>query len=253
MREFGLIGQSLAHSFSPAYFTRKFAELGVEAACRYEAFELPTIADLPALLAARPGLAGLNVTIPYKQTVIPYLDELAPTARRVGAVNTIEFTAQGRRIGHNTDLEGFGTALDEFLALPAASGSTPVRALVLGHGGAARAVDLALKERAIPYWYVSRNPLAAGLLYEELTAPILRLHHLIINTTPLGTWPDVAACPALPYPALTPAHRLFDLVYNPAETEFMRRGRAAGSAATNGQRMLEVQADAAWRIWQQAR
>ena len=133
---------------------------------------------------------------------------LAPTAQRVGAVNTIEFTPDGRRVGHNTDLEGFGTALHEFLtaadtAVPFSS--IPLRALILGRGGAARAVETVLKARGIPYWYVSRNPLAAGLAYEELTSAILHQHRLIINTTPLGTWPDVDACPALPYTALTPA------------------------------------------------
>ena len=245
MREFGLIGRSLAHSFSPAYFAAKFADLGLSDQCRYDAFELDTIAGLPDLLAKRPRLAGLNVTVPYKETVRPYLDDLADTARRVGAVNVIEFTPYGRRIGHNTDLEGFATALDELLD----NHQTPERALILGHGGGAKAVEAALKARGIVHLFVSRNPLAAGLAYAEISPAILRHHRLIVNTTPVGTWPNVDACPALPYEALTPRHFLFDLVYNPAETEFLRRGHEAGARGTNGQRMLEVQADAAWRIW----
>ncbi len=244
MREFGLIGRSLAHSFSPAYFAAKFAALGLDG-YRYDAFELATIADFPALLAAHPRLAGLNVTIPYKEEVRAHLDELAPTARLVGAVNAIEFAPDGRRIGHNTDLEGFGTALDELIG----GAPRPRRALILGRGGAARAVEVALKTRGIAYLFVTRNPLAAGLTYAELSPSIIRHHPLLINTTPLGTWPEVTACPDLPYDALTPAHYLVDLVYNPAETEFMRRARAAGATTCNGQRMLEVQADAAWRIW----
>ncbi|MBC7448037.1 MAG: shikimate dehydrogenase [Hymenobacteraceae bacterium] len=248
MREFGLIGRSLAHSFSPAYFAAKFAALGL-VDHRYAPFELESITELPALLAAHPRLAGLNVTIPYKEDVRAYLDELAPTARRVGAVNTIAFASDGRRIGHNTDLTGFDTALTEFFALAATRVPPPARALILGRGGAAKAVEVALKARGIPYLFVTRNPLAAGLAYTELSASILRHHRLIINTTPVGTWPDVDACPDLPYAALTPAHFLFDLVYNPVETEFMRRGQAAGATTCNGQRMLELQADAAWQIW----
>lgn len=245
MREFGIIGRSLAHSFSPTYFAAKFAALNLPDH-RYDAFELTSIAELPALLTAHPRLAGLNVTIPYKEDVKPYLDELAPTARRVGAVNTIAFAPDGRRIGHNTDLEGFATALDDaFGAIP-----TPRRALILGRGGAAKAVEAALKARGIAYLFVTRNPLAAGLTYAELSPAIIAHHRLIVNTTPLGTWPDVAAYPELPYAALTPSHGLFDLVYNPAETEFLRRGREAGAATANGQRMLEVQAEAAWKIWE---
>lgn len=245
MREFGLIGRSLAHSFSPAYFAGKFAALGFAGSHRYTAFELPTLAELPALLATHPHLAGLNVTIPYKEEVKAYLHELAPTAQLVGAVNTIEFGPNGRLIGHNTDLEGFEVALSGFLG----TAPPPLRALILGRGGAAKAVEAALKKRRIPYLFVTRQPLAAGLTYDELSGALLRHHRLIINTTPVGTWPDVTAAPPLPYEALTPGHFLFDLVYNPAETEFLRRGRLAGAATRNGRRMLDAQADAAWRIW----
>jgi shikimate dehydrogenase len=244
-REFGLIGRSLAHSFSPAYFAGKFAALGLTDTHSYQAFELPEIAELPALLAARPQLAGLNVTIPYKEQVRPFLHELAPTARLVGAVNTIEFGPGGRLIGHNTDLEGFNLALDDLLG----DGRMALRALILGRGGAARAVEAALKARGISYLFVTRQPLAAGLTYAELSGTIVRQHRLIVNTTPVGTWPDEGACPQLPYDALTAAHFLFDLIYNPAETEFLRRGRLCGAATRNGRRMLEAQADAAWRIW----
>ena len=245
MRHFGLIGRSLAHSFSPAYFAAKFAALGLTDYC-YHAFELPAIADLPALLAAHPRLAGLNVTIPYKEAVQPYLDDLAPSARQVGAVNVIELTPDGRRIGHNTDLEGFATALTEFIG----EREPPARALILGSGGGARAVAAALDARAIPYQFVGRAPRANELTYADLSPAVVQHHPLIVNTTPVGTWPDVAAAPPLPYHALTPAHYLFDLIYNPPETEFLRRGRLAGAATTNGRRMLELQAEAAWRIWE---
>jgi len=244
MREYGLIGRTLKHSFSQTYFTQKFQNLGIED-CRYELFELPEIGDLPELLRQHPALAGLNVTIPYKEQVWPYLDDIASSAARVGAVNVIEFTPDGRRIGHNTDVIGFRESLERFY--PGVGPDT--RALVLGTGGAAKAVEVVLRDLGISYWLVSRNPLGSGLTYADLTPQLLAAHPLIINATPLGTYPNVDECPAIPYESLTPQHYLFDLIYNPRETLFMQRGAAAGAQVQNGFDMLCRQAEAAWDIW----
>lgn len=243
MRTFGLIGRTLSHSFSQAYFSQKFDRLHLPD-CRYELFELAAASELPQLLARHPNLAGLNVTIPYKEQIWPYLTRVAPSAALVGAVNVVEFQADGSLVGHNTDYVGFRESLRKFY--PAAPGP---RALILGTGGAAKAVGVALRELGIAYWFVSRDPLQAQLTYAELTPAVISAHPLIINTTPLGTYPAVHECPPLPYEALTPAHYLFDLIYNPRETRFLERGRLAGAHTKNGFEMLELQAEAAWDIW----
>jgi shikimate dehydrogenase len=244
MRTFGLLGRSLAHSFSQTYFSQKFDRLGLDD-CRYELFELAEISELPQLLARHPDLAGLNVTIPYKEQVWPLLTRVAPSAALVGAVNVIEFAPDGSLVGHNTDYVGFRESLRKFY--PATG--PDCRALVLGTGGAAKAVRVALRELGIAHWLVSRDPLGANLTYEELTPELLAAHPLIINTTPLGTYPATDECPPLPYAALTPQHYLFDLIYNPRETLFLQRGQAAGAHTHNGFEMLELQAEAAWDIW----
>jgi shikimate dehydrogenase len=244
MRTFGLIGRSLAHSFSQTYFTQKFYNLGLDDH-RYELFELASASELPGLLAQHSDLAGLNVTIPYKEQVWPYLTDVASSAARVGAVNVIEMRPDGSLIGHNTDYVGFRESLRPFYPVPAAG----ARALVLGTGGAAKAVAVALRELGIGYWLVSRDVQSPHLTYAELTPEVLAAHPLIINTTPLGTYPDVDTCPPLLYAALTPAHYLYDLVYNPRETLFLQKGREAGAHTKNGFDMLERQAEAAWAIW----
>lgn len=244
MRLFGLVGRSLAHSFSQTYFTQKFSQLGL-ADYHYELFELAAASELPGLLARHPHLAGLNVTIPYKEQVWPYLHEVASSAARVGAVNVIAIQADGRLIGHNTDYVGFRESLRPFYPVPAAG----ARALVLGTGGAAKAVAVALHELGIEYELVSRAGTGTHLTYADLTPEVLAAHPLVINTTPLGTYPDVAACLPLPYAALTPQHYLYDLVYNPRETLFLRQGREVGAHTKNGFDMLERQAEAAWAIW----
>ena len=244
MRQFGLIGRTLGHSFSQTYFTQKFYSLGLTEH-RYDLFELDTVEKLPALLAAHPELVGLNVTVPYKETVLPYLNDLAPSAARVGAVNVIECQPGGFLRGHNTDYIGFRDSLRPFF--PHAGDGR--RALVLGTGGASKAVEVGLRELDIPYWLVSRNGMGAGLTYEDLTPEVLAAHPLIINATPLGTFPHTDECPPLPYQALTPEHYLFDLVYNPAETLFMNKGKEAGAQVKNGFEMLCFQAEAAWKIW----
>jgi shikimate dehydrogenase len=243
MRQFGLIGRTLSHSFSQTYFTQKFYSLGLTDH-EYELFELASVNELPNLLATHPDLAGLNVTVPYKELVMLYLDELAPSATRVGAVNVIERTADGRLRGHNTDYLGFRESLQRFFPL-----RPEARALVLGTGGAAKAVGVALQELNIPHWLVSRDPLAHGLTYDDLTPALVAAHPLIINATPLGTFPRTDECPPLPYGALTEEHYLHDLVYNPAETLFMAKGKEAGAQVKNGFEMLCLQAEAAWDIW----
>ncbi|RZJ58248.1 MAG: shikimate dehydrogenase [Hymenobacter sp.] len=244
MRTFGLVGQSLSHSFSQTYFTQKFYRLGLDD-CHYELFELASAHELPALLTRHPHLAGLNVTIPYKEQIWPYLTNVAPSAARVGAVNVIEVQSDGSLIGHNTDYVGFRESLRSFYPVQAPG----TRALVLGTGGAAKAVEVALRELGIGYWLVSRNALGPHLTYAELTPEVLAAHPLIINTTPLGTYPEVDACAPLAYAALTAQHYLYDLVYNPSETLFLRQGREAGAHTKNGFDMLERQAEAAWAIW----
>jgi shikimate dehydrogenase len=244
MRQFGLIGRSLRHSFSQTFFTQKFDSLSL-ADHHYELFELADVRELPCLLAAHPQLEGLNVTVPYKELVLPYLDDVTPTAARIGAANVIRRLPDGRLIGHNTDYVGFRDSLTSFYPLRGEAG----RALVLGQGGAAKAIDIVLRDLSIPHWFVTRNPLDTGLTYDDLTPQLLAQHSLIINATPVGTFPVVDECPRLPYQALTAQHYLYDVVYNPAETLFLRKGLEAGSHIKNGFEMLCRQAEASWDIW----
>lgn len=247
MREFGLIGRSLGHSFSQTYFTQKFYNLGLTD-CRYDLFQLPSIAELPALIRAHPNLRGLNVTVPYKEEVWPFLNEVTPAAARVGAVNVIDVRPDGRLVGHNTDYVGFRESLRQFFPLRGAE----ARALVLGMGGAAKAVEVALRDLNITSWLVGRRPTGPGLTYDGLTPTLVAGHPLIINATPVGTFPHIEECPRLPYAALTVGHYLYDLVYNPTETRFMTNGITAGAHVKNGFEMLCLQAEAAWEIWNQS-
>lgn len=246
MRQFGLIGRSLEYSFSQTYFTQKFNSLGLEDH-QFDLFELATINDIARLLEDHPDLAGLTVTVPYKEEIWPYLDTIAPSAARVGAVNVVEFTDDGRLVGHNTDWLGFRDSLKSFFP----HREPGARALVLGTGGAAKAVEVALRDLNIPYWLVSRNALGPSLTYVDLTPDVVAAHSLIINATPVGTFPTIEECPPLPYQALTEQHYLYDLVYNPAETLFLKKGREAGAHTKNGFEMLCLQAEAAWSIWNQ--
>jgi shikimate dehydrogenase len=246
MKRYGLIGKTLSHSFSKRYFTEKFAQAGI-AAC-YELFELASIAEFPALLQREPHLAGLNVTIPYKEAVMPYLDRLSPAAEAVGAVNTICFETDGSLSGHNTDVLGFQASLEQEL-----QGQAPLTAaLVLGTGGAAKAVAYVLQQQlgVAEVQLVSRHPEHRGQLsYEALRELDLSAYPLIVNTTPLGMYPKVDAAPDLPYGQLGPQHLVFDLVYNPAETRFMRRAAEQGARTCNGLGMLYEQAEQAWLLW----
>ncbi|TAE38420.1 MAG: shikimate dehydrogenase [Runella slithyformis] len=247
MKLFALIGYPLKHSFSKKYFTEKFERENIPN-CRYELLELPDCQAFRGLLAANPDLVGLNVTIPHKQAVIPFLDQLDPaSAARIGAVNTIKILPDGRKIGYNTDYYGFKTSLENWLSTVAPA--QPMEALVLGNGGAAKAVFAALTDLQIPYRVVSRQAAGPTLTYADLTPEIVQKHRLIVNTSPVGTFPNVEECPQIPYKLLTSAHLLYDLVYNPAETLFLQKGEAQGAATHNGLLMLQLQAEKAWEIW----
>ena len=241
---YGLIGYPLEHSFSKRYFTEKFAREGI-AGHAYELFPIPDIGDLPRLVTAHPNLRGLNVTIPYKEAVLSFLDELDSGARAVGAVNTIRIR-EGRLQGFNTDVYGFEVSLRRFLAAAAAP---PGSALVLGTGGASKAVRFVLDRLSIPYLVVSRDRRRADLDYAALDKTTLVAHPLIINTTPLGMAPHADTCPDLPYGALTEKHLLYDLVYNPEKTLFLAAGEKRGAATKNGLEMLFLQAEQAWALW----
>jgi shikimate dehydrogenase len=253
MRLFGLIGFPLSHSFSKQYFTEKF-ELEQIKDARYELFPLEDIADFPQLLADNPTLVGLNVTIPHKQAVIPYLTRLGESARKVGAVNVIKIARNGETItttGYNTDYYGFLQSLARRLnAFATTQNLSGYKALVLGNGGASQAVQAALRDLQIDFKIVVRNPDTEGaLLYENLNEEIMRAHLLIVNTTPLGTSPNVQDCSPIPYEYLSNQHFLYDLVYNPAETNFMQQGKAKGADVKNGLEMLHLQAEKAWEIF----
>ncbi len=243
MRKFGLIGYPLSHSFSKGYFTEKFLR-GDLPDCEYLNFPIDSITKFPEIILNTPGLCGLNVTIPYKEQLFPYLDEIDPIARQIGAVNTIKFIqSPDKQIlkGFNTDIYGFSEALKEVLP-----GKVEF-ALILGTGGASKAVAFSLDRMSIKYKFVSRKP--GHLSYNKLDKSIIIRHKLIINTTPLGTFPDVNNCPDIPFGFLSPTHILFDLIYNPAETVFLRRGREQGAITVNGLRMLHLQAEKSWEIW----
>ncbi|MBC3541861.1 shikimate dehydrogenase family protein [Rufibacter sediminis] len=240
--EYGLIGYRLSHSFSQKYFTEKFLTEGIQNSV-YHLFELNSISEFPALLQAHPHLKGLNVTIPYKEDILPFLDELEPVAASIGAVNVIKFD-QGRLIGHNSDYQGFMQSLQHFY--PCFSQS---QALVLGTGGAAKAVMAALDYLNISYKVVSREKKPGYITYQELTPGIMSSVSLIVNATPVGTFPRQDEAPAIPYALLSSHHYLYDLVYNPAETLFLKRGKEMGAKTINGYEMLCLQAEVAWQIW----
>lgn len=248
IKRYGLIGYPLTHSFSRNYFSQKFNAEGIDD-CQYDLFELPDISGLPALIRSVDNLRGLNVTIPHKQAVIPFLDELdADSAKRIGAVNTIRFLPDGRTVGYNTDYYGFRTSLVDWLTRHQTEPAS-LKALVLGNGGAAKAVFAALTDLGIAYRIVSRTQTDQTIIYDRLDQSILSEYRLIINTSPLGTYPDVDNCPSIPYAYLSDRHFLYDLVYNPAETLFMKQGSERGSATLNGLPMLIGQAEKAWEIW----
>ena len=243
MRKFGLIGYPLGHSFSKKYFSEKFVREGIQG-CQFELYPIESISEFPQLLDSESSLEGLSVTIPYKEQVIPYLDALEPACAQIGAVNCIR-VQDGIKTGFNTDYLGFKHSLQSWL------GTEIPNALVLGTGGASKAVQQALRDLEIPYRIVSRTQREGQLTYADLKEQPewLASHPLIINTSPLGTYPQVEDMPDIPLEQLHASHRVYDLVYNPPITRLMQECISRGGAAKNGQDMLELQAEAAWSIW----
>lgn len=238
---YGLIGYPLGHSFSRKYFTKKFANNGIDA--EYRNFPISAIGELSAVIDGNPSLRGFSVTLPYKEQIIPYLDSIDPEAEAIGAINCVKITG-GKLRGYNTDVYGFRNSLLELI------GTERPDAIVLGTGGASKAVKYALSQLGIVYKEVSRTPTAERLTYGDIDENVIGKHRLIINATPLGTFPDTEKYPDIPYAMLSDRHFLFDLVYNPLETEFMKRGKLRGAQVTNGYDMLTGQAERAWEIWQ---
>jgi shikimate dehydrogenase len=242
MRRFGLIGYPLTHSFSKKYFTEKFEKEGLDD-CRYELYPIGSINELPVLLEQHPDLEGLNITIPYKKQVLSFLDHSAFIPEGLEACNCILIN-EGRLIGYNTDVVGFRESLRPLLQ-PAQQS-----ALVLGNGGATAAVIFALQQLGISYHIVSRElHKGSDFTYRDLDEGIIQSHPVIINTTPVGLYPNVDQCPDIPYDSIDERHLLYDLVYNPAQTLFLRKGAEQGAAIKNGEEMLLLQAEESWKIW----
>lgn len=241
---YALIGKKLGHSFSADFFNKKFKEEGIPE--HYELLPIPAISDFPKLLAEYPDLKGINVTIPYKQAVIPFLDELSEEAREIGAVNVIKVHRNDNNVflkGFNSDVIGFMESLKPLLR------DDIKKALILGTGGASKAVAYVLKKLGIKYKFVSRSGKMGQYNYTELNEKIISENILIVNTTPLGMYPDMDSAPPIPYQFLTPAHVCYDLVYNPLMTEFMKRSEEKGAKVKNGIEMLRLQALASWDFW----
>ena len=244
MTTYGLIGFPLGHSFSAAYFTRKFQE--EEIAAEYNNYPMQSVDDVRTFVSDTPQLQGFNVTIPHKESVLPHLDELSIAAQQIGAVNVVKVERKNNRIrllGYNTDFIGFRDSLRPLLT------ERVHKALVLGTGGASKAVTYALRSMDIEPQLVSRTRRKDILSYEDLDREIIKNHPLIVNCTPLGTFPNIEGAPPIPYEHLTAENILYDLVYNPSETRFMILGKQQGAVVKNGLEMLHLQAQAAWKIW----
>lgn len=240
MTKYGIIGNPLGHSFSRGFFTDKFAREGIDA--EYINFPIPEIAAFPRILKENPELRGLNVTLPYKTAVIPFLDELSDEAREIGAVNVIQ-VRNGHLKGFNSDIIGFMRSIQPLLR------SHHRKALILGTGGASRAIRVGLTRLGLEWKYVSRSAHDGMFRYEDLTADVLKEYTVIVNCSPVGMFPHIDECPAIPYAELTADHLLFDLVYNPENTLFMQRGAQQGATVKNGLEMLHLQAIASWEFW----
>lgn len=245
MNVYGLIGYPLEHSFSPGYFSEKFQKEKIRD-CRYELFPLKDVKDLPYLLLQNPDIKGLNVTIPYKRAIIPLLNTIDGIAEQIGAVNTLKIRKKNKDFfikGYNTDQFGFKKSLGPLLE------KHHQKALILGDGGAAKAVQYVLGLKNIAFTTISRSPGPNKIQYEVLTPGMTREHTLIINTTPLGNYPNTGQCPPLNYQFIGPRHLLFDLIYNPSETLFLKKGKAQKAKTKNGLEMLKLQAESSWKIW----
>ena len=243
MKTYGLIGKNIDYSFSRTYFNKKFLSGKIEAT--YRNFDLADISEFPKLLKETGDIKGFNVTIPYKEAILPYLDEIEDTAREIGAVNTIKIGKSGNLIGYNTDFYGFTEALKPCLK------AHHTKALILGTGGASKAVSYALQKLGIEFGYVSRSKSSSNLIYSELSPAIMEKYNLIINCTPLGTFPNLKQYPPIPTQFLNSKHLVFDLIYNPSHTKLMKLALNQNAKVTNGLAMLEFQAEKAWEIWNQ--
>lgn len=244
MDKYGLIGYPLGHSFSISYFNQKFADEGIDAV--YENFEIASIDLLPEVLDMNPNLKGLNVTIPYKQKVMQFLDNISPEARAIGAVNVIKVKHEGKNtklIGYNSDVIGFTKSIEPMLE------RFHKKALILGTGGASKAIDYGLKSLGLETVFVSRYERPDTIQYEKITPEVVQEYNVIVNCTPLGMYPHTDECPLLPYEAMDNRTILYDLIYNPDETLFMKRGAAKGANVKNGLEMLLLQAFASWEFW----
>lgn len=244
MKKFGIVGYPLGHSFSPGYFNEKFQNEGIDAV--YEKYELPVITDLLSVIDYTQDLCGFNVTIPYKEKVISYLDSVSPEARAIGAVNVVKVTERdGKRIleGYNSDVMGFTRSIKPLIE------AHHKKALVLGTGGASKAVVYGLHELGIETLLVSRYKKDGTIQYEQINDELLKEYTIIVNCTPCGMAPHFEECPSIPYSLLTPRHLLYDLIYNPDETLFLKKGREQGAITKNGLEMLLLQADGSWEIW----
>lgn len=243
MRKFGLIGYPLSHSFSKQYFTDKFESEGLDA--EYCNFPIESLDELDAIIRSEPELVGFNVTIPYKTTIIPYVNDMGLCANSIQSVNTVCIERLGsdyKLSGANTDIYGFKDSIESHV-------SGHDMALILGTGGAAKAAFHVLEDLGVECECVSRSPDDGDFVYEELTPEDVWEHSIIVNCTPLGMYPEIASAPDIPYESITPEHVLYDMIYNPAETEFLKHGRKRGAKTINGLQMLEKQAEESWKIW----
>jgi len=241
MRQFGLIGYPLSHSFSKNYFSKKFIDEGIEG-CIYELYPIRSIDELPELLNTVPDLTGLNVTIPYKESVLPFLNEVSTAVKEIGACNSI-LVKEGRLIGFNTDVTGFEKSLLPYLK------SHHKRALILGTGGAAKAVAWVFGKLGIEFSYVSRVAKGDNFTYAEINEELIQQYQIIVNSTPLGMQPNINQLPSLPYPSLNSQFLCYDLIYNPTKTAFLQKAELFGAVIKNGAEMLEIQAEESWKIW----
>ncbi len=243
MNKLGLLGKNISYSFSKTYFKKKFEDEKINNVT-YQNFDIDSIDSFPSLIKNTADLKGLNVTIPYKEQIIPFLDKVNKKAKAIGAVNTIKITKKGNLVGYNTDCYGFKKSIKPFLK------PHHKKAIILGTGGASKAIAFSLKQLNIEYSYVSRTASdKVHFTYETLSEEAIKKHTIIINCTPLGTFPDVNDCPKIPYKAITNKHVLFDLIYNPEETKFLNLGKINGATIINGLDMLKFQAEKAWSIW----
>ena len=240
MTKYGIIGNPLGHSFSKGFFTEKFAREGIDA--EYLNFQISEIGKLTEVLRENPELRGINVTLPYKTKIIPFLDELSDESREIGAVNVVQIR-NGHLKGFNSDIIGFTRSIQPLLK------SHHQKALILGTGGASRAIRVGLTRLGLEWKYVSRTPHEGMITYEDITAETLREYEVIVNCSPVGMFPKVDGCPAIPYEFLTPDNLLYDLVYNPETTLFMKKGALQGAVVKNGLEMLHLQAIASWEFW----